>query len=319
MEAPVQALRNLGIDLDHVFASETNAACVRTIRANASPSVLFEGDIRKRRATDAPPVDLYVCGFPCQPFSRAGSQRGFEDERGTVFYACLSYIRERRPGCFVLENVRALLHHDGGRTWERILSRLREVGGYAVSWAVLNTKDYGVPQSRNRLYIVGLRDAESPFVFPPPVGPPPPTESVVDWADTSVPAPRGTFAARATAMTPALRERGACFVDVLQFRTTERIPRHGFPQATCVLCSSYVWCVPLLRWANTKELLRLQGFPDDYRIVVSEAEARKQIGNAMSVNVLQALLHHILPLIPRNGPGRPPRVTLPPRKRQRLV
>lgn len=294
MEAPIQALRKMGIPFEHVFASEIDTVCLQTIRANTSPSHLYEGDIRERDHSSVPPVDLYVCGFPCQPFSKVGEGKGLSDPRGTVFFACAEYIRAHRPLFFVLENVITLLTNDEGRTWRVILSTLTGLDGYSVSFSVMNTRDYGVPQSRRRLYIVGRR-GEEPFVFPPPVSEEcPPVESIVDWEDTTPPSPRGTFLKRALDLSPLLQERGSCFVDILQYRSRERIPARGFKHATCLLTTSYVWCVPMRRWASHLELLRMQGFPDDFRIVVRDSEFRKQIGNTMSVNVLQTLFESLL-------------------------
>jgi DNA (cytosine-5)-methyltransferase 1 len=212
----------------------------------------------------------------------------------------------------VLENVKSLLTHDGGRTWDVICAALVGLAGYTVTWQVMNTKDFGIPQSRHRLYIVGLRDSAVPFTFPPPSEGCSPQMAFVDMSDRSTPEPRGTFAERARALQPALRARGCCFVDILQYRSVERIPQRGLPFATCLLCSSYVWCVPAERWANTKELLRLQGFPDDYRIATAPTIVRRQVGNAMSVNVLEALFARLLGVEDRLTRDRVPYTTTPP-------
>lgn len=293
MEAPIQALRNLGVPYEHVFSSEIDPACLETIRANTSPSTLYDYDIRDRDNKKTPRVDLYVCGFPCQPFSRLGRRDGLDDARGTVFFGCIDYIRTQRPRYFVLENVRGLLTNDDGHTWNTVSNLLQSLPDYSTHWTVLNTKDYGIPQSRQRLYIVGVRGRGS-FSFPEEQPNPPPQTDFVDTADRSKPEARGSFLERARGMQRTLESRGAGFVDILQYRTTSRIPLRGFRHATCMLCTSYVWNTYLERWASRKELLRLQGFPDDFHVVVANHHFRRQIGNAMSVNVLEAIFARLL-------------------------
>ena len=154
IDAPLQALKNLGVPFHHVFSSDIDATCRATIEANASPDILYgrdtaDGDITRRDNAQTPEVDLYVCGFPCQPFSKVGMKRGLEDARGTVFFGCADYIRTKRPKFFVLENVKQLLSNDNGHTWAVVHGTLMDIPGYAVSWSILNTRDHGVPQSRN--------------------------------------------------------------------------------------------------------------------------------------------------------------------------
>jgi DNA (cytosine-5)-methyltransferase 1 len=288
IEAPIQALKNLGIDFKHLFSSEIDASCIETIQANAQPDILYDADIRERDNTNTPKVDLYVCGFPCQPFSEAGSKGGFEDTRGTVFFGCVDYIQKRRPKFFVLENVRGLLTNNNGETWKTIMKAFESLSEYSIKWAMLDTKDFGIPQSRNRLYIVGNR-SNKPFEFPHKQVNCPSQESFVDKTDWCTPEPRGTFLQRANDMQSTLKQRGACFVDILQYRGRAKIPMRGFKYSTCLLCTSYVWNTSMKRWANEKELLRLQGYPDDFKIVVPKHKFRRQIGNTMSVNVLEAI------------------------------
>lgn len=302
MEAPIQALVNLGILHTHKFSCDVDPLCGQTIGANFDPEMLLVGpacDIMRRDVAAVPSVDLYVCGFPCQPFSKLGGRRGFVDPRGSVFFGCLQYIRHHSPKYFVLENVKTLLTIDNGQTWRTIMSMLRAVPGYEVSHAVMNTKDYGIPQSRRRLYIVGMRDVERAFEFPPPIpltcSPSDFVEEVEARVDQAVAnEPRGSQRARALRLTPLLERRGATFVDVLQYRSGSRIPARGFPLATCILCTSYVWCVPKRRWATKEELLSLQGFPTSMHIPLPHHKFRKQIGNAMSVNILEHILAKML-------------------------
>ena len=131
----------------------------------------FKGSVNYGNATDIdetklPNFDLLVGGFPCQAFSVAGKQRGFDDTRGTLFFDVARILKHKKPKHFILENVRGLLSHDNGRTFQTILKVLADIG-YMVQWEVLNSKNYGVPQNRERVYLVGhLRGRSRPKVFP---------------------------------------------------------------------------------------------------------------------------------------------------------
>lgn len=131
------------------------------------PNTCFSGgDISKTRAEWIPDFDLLIGGFPCQAFSVAGKRRGFDDTRGTLFFEIARILKAKRPRLVLLENVKGLLNHDGGRTFETIIGALDELG-YNVEWQVLNSKDFGVPQNRERVFIVGhLRGVSSSPIFP---------------------------------------------------------------------------------------------------------------------------------------------------------
>ena len=124
------------------------------------------GDITKINAEELPDFDCLVGGFPCQAFSIAGKRKGFEDTRGTLFFDLARILRAKQPRLFVFENVKGLLSHDNGNTFKTIISTITELG-YDCQWQVLNSKDFGVPQNRERVYIVGhLRGTPRPEVFP---------------------------------------------------------------------------------------------------------------------------------------------------------
>lgn len=113
-------------------------------------------------------IDLLVGGSPCQSFSLVGKRAGLEDTRGTLFYEFARVIDECRPRVFIYENVRGLLNHDGGKTWEIILDVFKSLG-YKVHFQTLNSRDYGIPQNRERIFVVGFRDKSSEFTFPQPI------------------------------------------------------------------------------------------------------------------------------------------------------
>ena len=173
IEAPIQALRQLKIPFQHVFSSEIDKYCIQSIKANYHPEILFgdpdgpypNGNITQRDINTVPDIDLYVCGFQCQPFSQAGKRKGFEDKRGNVFWSCLEVIKKKQPKYFILENVKGLLSHDRpkdskrgeyGKTWKTIWKEIKKMENYdyKIQWKVLNTKDYGIPQNRERIFIV---------------------------------------------------------------------------------------------------------------------------------------------------------------------
>ena len=154
------ACEKRGIKTKCVFTSEIKEHAISVLKQN-HPDEIIEGDITKINEKDIPNFDYLLAGFPCQAFSSAGKRLGFEDTRGTLFFDVARILKEKKPRGFVLENVEGLVNHDRqspkdkiGRTLDTILNTLGELG-YQVSWKVLNAKDFGVPQDRKRIYIVG--------------------------------------------------------------------------------------------------------------------------------------------------------------------
>lgn len=146
-----EALRKKGIDSECVLSSEIDEKACETYFLNFGehPS----GDVKK--ITEIEPFDFLLAGFPCQPFSYAGKRRGFGDTRGTLFFEIERILAQYRPKAFLLENVRGLKTHDGGRTFDTIITKLHELG-YGTAELILNSSNFGVPQNRVRLYILGL-------------------------------------------------------------------------------------------------------------------------------------------------------------------
>lgn len=154
-----------------VWANEIDDAACKTYRHNFGDSYLVQGDIRKIAAASIPDFDVLAAGFPCQPFSIAGKQRGFQDRRGNLFFEIARIIDEKRPRVVFLENVPNLLNHDDGKTFLVVGTTLLQFG-YYVKYALLPANEYGnVPQTRNRIYIAAFRDLEDcdRFSFPKPV------------------------------------------------------------------------------------------------------------------------------------------------------
>lgn len=176
--SPEQALKNLGVEHEIQFACDIDKYAKQTYLKNFKPK-LFAEDITAIDMKNFPYVDLLVFGFPCQAFSMAGKRKGFDDTRGTLFYDALRYLTEHKPRYFIAENVKGLLSHDSGKTFATIIDCLAKTTnyqmslmpfenlGYHIHYKVLNTKDFGIPQNRERIFIIGIRDDEdNNFNFP---------------------------------------------------------------------------------------------------------------------------------------------------------
>jgi DNA (cytosine-5)-methyltransferase 1 len=288
IEAPIQALKRLGIPFDHIWSSDIDPNAQASIQANYHPQTLYT-DIRERDPATLPPVDWYVAGFPCQAFSARGNMKGFEDDRGMLFFYILDTIKACSPTVFVLENVKGILSNDGGNTFKRITKELEELTEYELEVFLLNSKDFDSPQSRERVFFVGVKKSHlvHPFEFPKMV-----TE-------------------RTHTLSDLLEEK----VDASYFRDTEEYKRHhkvttnqdflydtcnpksgpklDTTTTRCLLTSSRVFFSKIGRILTPREHLRLQGFSDDFKIVVSKTQAYKQAGNSMNVKALCALFTEI--------------------------
>ena len=273
------------------------------ILANHSPR-LFYDDMTTRDNETAPTCDLYVCGFPCQPFSISGKKLCLEDGRGQVGFYCLDYIRTKKPTHFVLENVKHFTSCQDGKVFELFMNELRSIQGYHVHCKILNTSDYGIPQSRNRLYIVGTQKKD--FVFPDPV-PRLSLSCFIDHDDTSETNTSHTRCDRASICRELSRQMmdrnlPVVFFDQLHMQRSkvDCINKGGYPVCPCITANSYHWNVPMGRKANIKELLMLQGLPPDIDCSpVPETAMRRLIGNAMSANVLEHIFRSLfLPRTP---------------------
>ena len=288
IEAPIQALKNIGIKFRHVFSCEQDEYCIESIVSNYDPEILYP-DITDRDVSKMPDMDLYVCGFPCQPFSNAGSRQGVEDDkgRGQIFWHCLDVINKKRPKYVVLENVKGFISIHDGEPFSELLSHLSLLS-YKVYWKILNTKDYGIPQQRERLYIVAIHSSLKRSFEWPDEQPMKDLRKFVDTRDDeSEPIP--DFVKRSGLLKRIPKD--SVFIDI------------GFTQGNfvnsgivcpCITTQGNLWCVPMKRRASIKECLQLQGFPSSFQQVVSDRQLKKQIGNSMSVNVLEAIFKKII-------------------------
>ena len=178
--SPETALNRLNISYENVFACDIDKFAKLSYLQNHYPNKFYD-DITTRDYSEVPQLDLYVAGFPCQSFSLAGKRGGFDDVRGTLFFNVAEFIKVNQPKCFILENVRGLLSHDKGRTFQTIIDLLSNGGGtvngqmlfdiiddglgYHIYYKVLNTKDYGIPQNRERVFIIGFKENLNTFIW----------------------------------------------------------------------------------------------------------------------------------------------------------
>ena len=164
------AFKRLGLNVEIVFAGDIDANCKKTYFANYDiKEEQWHTDIHD---FDARPykgkVDIFVGGAPCQAFSIVGEQRGFEDTRGTLFREFARVVKECQPKVFIFENVQGLLKHDKGKTWEVIYNTFHDYCGYDIYYQLLNARDYGIPQTRERLYCIGFQKKTN-FKYPAPI------------------------------------------------------------------------------------------------------------------------------------------------------
>lgn len=266
------AFHNLGAKC--VFVSEWDKAARETYKKNFekiqpelfAPETIdqtFTGDITAVLPKSIPDFDIITGGFPCQPFSQAGLKKGFSETRGTLFFDIANIIKEKQPSAFFLENVRGLLTHDGGRTFATIQRVLTEDLGYSFFYTVIKASDYGVPQHRPRLFMVGFKDKSIEFEFPEPVKL---TMTMDDVFNGKV--------NKTVGYTLRVGGRGSGIGDRRNWDT--------------YLVDGEV------RRLSPKEGLRMQGFPDDFEFPVSETQAMKQLGNSVAVPAIQATANEIM-------------------------
>ena len=164
-----QAAQELNLGVECVLSSEIDKWACMTYEKNFGENPYC--DITEIDEKDVPDFDVCLAGFPCQAFSIAGKHGGFNDTRGTLFFDVARIIKEKRPRAFLLENVKGLVNHRSGKTLETILNTLKEDLGYTTFYKVLNAKDFGLAQNRERIYIVGFREGGSGFQYPEPFAP----------------------------------------------------------------------------------------------------------------------------------------------------
>lgn len=293
IEAPIQAFKKLSknhnIIFTHEFSSEVDEYALKCIKSNYKPKIIY-GDITKRDVKELPDIDVYVSGFPCQPFSRANKFKTKVDPRLNLFQNCLDVIFHCKPKIFILENVKTLVTLNNGSYFKEIINQLEENNIYNVNWKVLNTKDYGIPQSRERLYFVGIRKdiMINDFQFPEKVS----MKPLIDFIDTSDKTKMKIKDNNIDLFNNIPDD--SVFIDI-GFRNSRFVNSNKW--APCITAQPNMWCVPMKRKANIKEYLMLQGFPTNFIQPISDHQMKIKIGNSMTVNVIEKLLDQCLKVI----------------------
>lgn len=282
------ACKEYGIEPIAVFSSDIDpdAQCAYQSNFNKKPA----GDITKINAQDIPDHDLLLAGFPCQPFSICGDLKGFEDIRGTLFFDIARILEAKQPLAFVLENVKQLKGHNHGQTLRRIIQTLENLG-YYVDYRILNALDFGLPQKRERIFIVGFRE---PRHFLWPIGNVP-MKPLSDILENDV----AKFYHASEKIRKSRLEKCAGKKQYLE-PTIWHENKGGnispYPYS-CALRAGASYNYLLVngeRRLTEREMLRLQGFPDSYKIVCNYQATRKQVGNSVAIPCVTAVICAVL-------------------------
>lgn len=274
------------------WVNDFDKYAVHTYRKNFGNHIVL-GDITKIDITELPHFDVLIGGFPCQPFSMMGERRGFEDARGTLFFRIAEIIKYKiekndKPKVIVLENVRSLKTHNNGETFKTIISILKKDLGYNVYFDVLNSSDYGVPQTRNRTFIVCFSNKSADFKFPNKLTL---TTKLQDLLDSNV---DSKYFLSDRILKTIICEGSGGYVskpkidlEIARPLCATMAKMHRASQ------DNYVTQNGKIRRLTPRECARLQGFDDNFIIPVSDAQAYKQLGNAVTVNVAKAIAQSI--------------------------
>jgi len=272
------AFHNAGAEC--VFVSEWDGPAQKTYRHNLykiSPEMFdsgnFIGDITKVNPKNIPDFDILTAGFPCQPFSQAGFKKGFSETRGTLFFDIVKIIKEKNPSAFFLENVRGLYNHDDGKTFKTIERIITKELGYSFFPQIVRASDFGLPQHRPRLFMVGFKDPLIDFKFPEPV-----KELKYTLSDIF-----NGKCDKEIGYTLRVGGRGSKITDRRNwdaYRVDGKIVQLG-----------------------PKEGLKMQGFPDwfEFPPTLSSVQAMKQLGNSVAVPAIQAVAEEIVKTLRKYG------------------
>lgn len=309
-----QAAEKFGYQTECVFTSEIDEWACKTYRKNFPDDKHDpKNDITHVDETSIPDFDVVLAGFPCQAFSIAGKRGGFNDTRGTLFFDVARIIKEKRPKVFLLENVKGLKNHRGGKTLEVIINTLKEDLGYTVFYKILNAKEYGLAQMRERIYIVGFRDdcGGGGFEYPEPV---PESERKVirDIMEEEPVASRYYLSTQYWKSVQAHKARHQAKGNGFgyEIRSLDEVagtivcggmgkernliidPRQTDLTPTTHIIGEYN--KEGIRRMTPREWERLQGFPDDWTAGIANQHRYKQMGNSVAVPVIKAVATKII-------------------------
>lgn len=309
-----------GIGGFHLAMSSFNAECVFASEWDSFAAKVYEnnfgikpfGDITKIDETVVPEHDILCGGFPCQAFSISGKQKGFEDTRGTLFFDIARIVKHHKPKILFLENVKNLAKHDEGNTLKTIVKTLYDLN-YTVKYRVLNASDYGLPQNRERIFIVCFRNdlAVNNFSFPNPIGKSISLNSILEENPKAKIITRSDIKFHKT-FTPQTNIFGELElpnkpVQIGIVNKGGQGERIYSPYGHACTLSAYgggagsktgIYAVDgVLRKLSPRECARVQGFPDTFKIDNIQGQAYKQFGNSVAVNVLKEIIKKIIKVI----------------------
>lgn len=284
--AAQEVFENYRIQAECVMSSDIDQYAREAYFANFGE--FPRGDIKKIPTDDIPNHELLFGGFPCQPFSIIGQGKGFKDTRGTLFFEIARILEAKKPKGFILENVKQLVGHNKGQTFKTIIRVLQELG-YFVDSKILNALHYGLPQKRERVIIVGF---EKPFNFnwPPKIQEYKPLSEILEKN-----VDHKYYASKKIRMKRQNDHKPVHSPSIWHENKGGHISSYPYSCALRAGASYNYLLVDGERRLTPREMLRLQGFPDNFKIAVSESQTRKQAGNAVPVNIVKAVLESFLP------------------------
>lgn len=295
--------------IETVFVSEWDEKAQETYRANFKDDFNIQGDITKIAAEDIPNHDILLAGFPCQSFSLAGFKRGFEDTRGTLFFDVARIVKYHKPKVVFCENVKNLVNHDRGKTFKTITRILEELD-YKIYSKVLNSKNFGVPQNRERIYIVAFRNDIAPedFEFPESAGKKTIIKDIIEEEEVSTKYYLSNTYLNTLRKHRARHEKkgngfGYQIRDIDDIAGTIVCGGMG-RERNLIIDKRLTDFTPVthikgevnreyVRKMTPREWARLQGFPDTFEIPVADTHLYKQFGNSVTVPVIEAIAKRI--------------------------
>ncbi len=286
-------------DAEFVFSNEIDEKACETYSGYFKNEKTPQGDITKIKASEIPDFDILLAGFPCQAFSIAGRMEGFDDIRGTHFFEIKRIIEEKKPKAFLLENVKHFEHHDKKRTFSKIKSVIEDELGYTFYYKILNARDFGLPQNRERIYMVGFKDPIH-FDFPIPTLKP---IKLKDKLETNV--SEEYFLSQRYLDTlkrhrTRHEEKGNGFGYIIldpkkDTANTLVLGGMGKERNLIVDKQSFKKCKrkevndEAVRCLTTREFLNLQGFPKNFPIIVNKTQIYRQAANSVAVPVIKQI------------------------------
>ena len=315
-----------GDEIETEFVCEWDEYAQETYRANFHDDFEITGDITEVNEKDIPPFDICLAGFPCQAFSIAGKKQGFNDDykgrcRGTLFFDVARICAYHKPKVIFCENVKGLTIHDKGNTFKVITETLEQLG-YNVYSKVLNSKDFGVPQNRERIYIVAFRKdiQSSGFTFPAPTDS---TKTIADIMEEEVPSVKYYLSdvyvetLRRHKERHASKGNGFGFVIRGHDEVAGTIVCGGMgKERNLIIDDRLTDFTPVthikgevnregIRKMTPREWARLQGFPDSYQFPLADVHTYKQLGNSVTVPVIKAIAEQIKAVLDGKVPPQP--------------